>query len=543
MTVTDAKPEDAPALAAPGLSSPLVLPRAAPSGLPGVLGTSDHKTVGRLYLGCSLVSLVAFLIITTVVSAEGVDASGLGPLAANSYFQTETLSHVGLFFLGLIPALLGLALFVVPLQVGSATVAFPRAAAASFWGWLLGGGVLIGAYLADGGPVGGNDEAEVLFLVSWVMVIAALAVGFVCVITTVATARAPGMTLLRVPAFSWAMLVACSLWLFNLAALVGNLIIVYVDTDNAAVLYGDGANRWAQLSWIFAQPAVLSFALPVLGIVGDAVPVAARLRQGRHGVVLGAIGAFGVLTFGAYAQTAFNPDLVHQALFVVGSVVLVLPLLVLLGIWADTIRRGRIRLNAAVLLGVVGLLTLIAAALAAGAYAIEPLDLAYTRWGAGVEKLSVAATICGVGAGLFYWGPKIWGHRVAEPLGRLLVPLLLAGGALFGVGDLIAGANGQRPTPAGGVSEVVERGAEIGALLSSVGAGLLALGVALMVLAMLPAMLRRSPRADADPWGGHTLEWTTVSPPPFGNFNGPVMAVTSPAPLLDAREAAAKENV
>ncbi len=535
MTVTDAKPEDVTALTGDGSSLPAT-PSGPPRGLLGVLATADHKTVGRLYLGVSLVTLGAALVLSTLVASEGIDAAGAGPFDSRSYFQAETLSHVGLFFLGLIPALLGLAMFVVPLQVGSPTIAFPRAAAASFWGWLLGGGLLIGSYLADGGPLGGNHEAELLFLLSWVMVIASLALGCICVIATVTTARANGMTLLRVPAFSWAMLVAATIWLLNLSALLGNLIIVYVDADNAAVLYGAGPNRWLQLSWIFAQPAVLSFAIPLLGVVAEAVPVAARLRVTRHPVVLITIGAFGALTFGAYAQTAFNPDLVHQALFVVASVIVGVPLLALLGGLADTLRRGRPRPTAALVVGLVGMVTLLEAALAAGLYAIEPLNLAYTMWGHGVEKLVVAAALCGVGAGLFHWGPKIWGHQLPGALAAPLALVLFGGGGLYALGDIIAGANGQRPLPARGITETVADGAELGAGLSTAGGVLLVLAVAMMALAALPAALRRTPRADADPWGGHTLEWTTSSPPPFGNFNGPLAPVASPTPLLDARE-------
>ena len=94
-------------------------------------------------------------------------------------------------------------------------------------------------------------------------------------------------------------------------SLLANLVIVYIDTTHAEVLYGQSANRWGQLTWIFAQPAVLGFALPLLGVLGDAAHVAARTRPARYGVSLGAIGAAGALTFGAYAQTIFNPDLVH----------------------------------------------------------------------------------------------------------------------------------------------------------------------------------------------------------------------------------------
>jgi heme/copper-type cytochrome/quinol oxidase subunit 1 len=540
MTVTESKPEEVAPDEGVTPAHP-ALPPAPPRGLAGILGTADHKTVGRLYLGVSLVLLIVFLGMSTLIAAEGIDASTLGPLTENTFFQVWTLSQVGVFFLGLIPALLGLALCVVPLQVGASTIAFPRAAAASFWGWLLGGGVLVGAYLANGGPIGGTDDAVKLFLVAWAMVLGSLALAAVCVIATVITGRTAGMSLMRVPVFSWSMLVSASVWLFHCAALLGNLLLVFVDTANDQVLYGLPEYRWGQLSWILGQPAVLGFAIPLLGVLMDATIVSARVRPARYGVILGAVGAAAALTFGAYAQTAFNPDLVRQPMFVLQSLVLLLPLLAFLGGVADTLKRGRPRPTSAMLVGVAGLLLLLGATAAGALYAIEPLNLSFTVWEAGVTKAAAAATLCAVAAGVFHWGSKIWGHRVAEPLGKLVFLVLLGGGALFAAGDLIAGANGQLAPSVDGTVETIADGAEFGALLSAVGGGLLVLGTLLVVLAVLPAVLRTGPKADADPWGGQTLEWTTSSPPPFGNFRGPIPEVTSSSPLLDMHEAAAKE--
>jgi heme/copper-type cytochrome/quinol oxidase subunit 1 len=540
MTITESKPEEAPAIAAaapvdPALPSP-------PSGLAGIFGTADHKTVGRLYIGFSLLLGVGALVLALLIGIEGADMGSLDVLASDTFFQVFTLSHISLVFMAVLPGFLGLALYVVPLQLGAATVAFPRAAAASFWGWLVGRGLVVAAYLMNGGPAGGDLDGVLLSFTGWAVAIGALLVGTVCVVVTVATVRPPGMTLLRVPAFSWSMFVAGSLWLLNLTALLGNLVIVYVDTDHGQVLYGLPGNMWPQLSWIFAQPAVLSFAIPVLGIVGDIVPVMARRRQDRYPVTFGAIGAFGALSFGAYAQTVFNPKLVEEATYVVTSVVVVLPVLLLFAGWGDTIRRGKLRLSSAFLLAEISLLVLLGAVAAAAAYAIEPLNLTNTQWGPGVMKLVLSASIIAFAAGLFYWGGKVWGHRVAEPLGKLVALVLLGGAVLFGGADLISGAIGQLPPPPNGTPAVVEDGAEAMSLLSGIGAGLLAIGVVLVILAVLPAALRRGRRAPADPWDGFTLEWATASPPPFGNFVGPVAEVTSPTPLLDQREAAAATN-
>ena len=226
----------------------------------------------------------------------------------------------------------------------------------------------------------------------------------------------------------------------------------------------------------------------------------------------------------------------------VASIVVVLPLLGVLAGVGDTVRRGRPRPTSGFVLGMVALLLTLAAAAAAALDGIEPLDLAFTTWGSAVEKLVVAAGLGGIAAGLFHWGSKMWGHRVAEPLGKLVTLLVLGGGALYAAGDLIAGANGQVPAAPTGVVETVQDGAELGAVLSTIGGALLVLGGLLVVLAVLPAVLRRGPQADPDPWGGQTLEWTTSSPPPIGNFVGPIPEVVSPSPLFDIKQATAAEH-
>ena len=217
--------------------------------------------------------------------------------------------------------------------------------------------------------------------------------------------------------------------------------------------------------------------------------------------MLGAIGAFGVLTFGAYAQTVFNPRLVEEATFVVGSVALVLPVLALFAGWADTLRRGRPRLSSAFILGEVSLLVLLGAAAAAAAYAIEPFNLTNTQWGVGVGKLALSAAIVAVGAAVFYWGGKIWGYRVAEPLGKLVALVFLGGAVLYGGADLVSGAIGQLPAPPNGNPAVVEDGAEAMSLLSAIGAGLLLIGIVLVILAALPAALRRGRSRGGRPLG------------------------------------------
>jgi heme/copper-type cytochrome/quinol oxidase subunit 1 len=515
----------------------LVAEPAPPTGLGGLIGTADHKVIGRLYLVCSLVFLGAALVLSTLVGLEGIDLSKLDLLSTNTYFQVFTLSFVGLVFLGVLPAFIGLAIHIVPLQVGSPSIAFPRAAAASFWGWLFGSGLLIAGWAINGGPGGGRLEGVLLSFAAWGLVILSLCTAAVCLATTVVSLRTEGMGLLRVPAFAWSMLVASVLWLITLPVLGANLLLIFVDTDHGRIVFGQPLAVWPELRWIFLQPAVFALAVPVLGIAAEIVAVMARRPAKAHAATLVSIGVFGAFAFGPWAQVAFNPRLVHQATYIIFSFAVILPVLIAFGGLADTLRRGRPRPAGALGLAMLAVVALLAATLAAALHSISALDLQPTTWGDGITKLVIGSALLAITAGVFYWSPKMWGRLPTEALAKLLVLVVAGGATLFAGGELLAGGLGQLPAWPSGVPEVVKNAGEVGSTLSAIGAIILIFGVILVLLALLPLMAGKGRAAGADPWDGHTLEWAAASPPPFENFEGPVPVVGSAVPLLDARRA------
>ena len=177
-------------------------------------------------------------------------------------------------FAGLIPLFLGVALVVVPLQVGSRAIAFPRAAALGFWAWLTGVVLWASAYGINGGPGGARPSGVDLWALAFILLIAGLLLASVCVITTVFTLRAPGMRLTRVPLFSWGMVVAASSGCSRLPVLAAVLLIIYVDHHNAGIFLGNNASgaTFCQILWAFRQPQIYAFAAPVLGIPATSSP-------------------------------------------------------------------------------------------------------------------------------------------------------------------------------------------------------------------------------------------------------------------------------
>jgi cytochrome c oxidase subunit I len=504
--------------------------------------TGDHKTIGRLYIAFSLIFLLVALVMGVLVGFERSDLSGIDLLGAvDTYFQAWTLWKVGLIVLAVVPLFVGLAIAIVPLQVGSPAIAFPRAAATSLWGWLVGGLIFSISIAVDGGlgalPEGGVDhDAAALTILGLTLVLISLLLASVCIATTVISLRPAGMYLDRVPLFSWSSLVASVLWLLLLPVAVANLVIAYVDFRNAQPL-GYGNQVALQIGWMLRPPTVFAFVIPALGILGDIVPVVAKVRQNLYAVLLGAIALFGLLSFGAFVQIA---NIEEQFVYIVMSFLLLLPVLMFLGGIADTMRRGGKNIGlppTALLCALLGTLVVFAGASMAAIRAISAFDLAGVVQTSAADAAFDAALLGGLCAGLggvAWWSSKLVGRSFSE-LGRPLA-LLLAGGAFIAaVPELIAGFRDQ---PSGFVVTVdgLKDGVELSNTISAIGLVLVTLG-ALGFIGLLLKSLTGGAAAAADPVDGHTLEWTTASPPPIGNFAEAVATVRSERPLLDAKEA------
>lgn len=497
-----------------------------------VLGSGDHKTLGRFYIGFALLFGVVAWALQGLVT---LDAAGTDVLGADTISQVFTLGRLSAVLLFAMPLLIGIATLLVPLQVGAATIAFPRAAAAAFWTWLLGSALLLVAYAVNGGVAGGRPRAVDLAYLAVGVTTVALLLATVCVVTTVVTLRAPGMYLDRVPMFSWGMFVAGSIWLLTLPVFLANVLLIYVDYHfGRPTDFGVGLNQWPQLTWLFEQPQLFAFAIPALGAIGDIVTTSAGVRQGNRGFMLAAIGAFGALSFGAFAQPYFNEDVWEQVLFVVVGVLLIVPVLLLVSGWATTMMKGKPKVTAGSIGALLGALLMILAAVGSALYVIRPLrlqpgdrlDLPLANvYQTGLLGLVAGAVVVVAVAALHFWCPKITGRMANDGLGKLLALMGFGGAVLVGLPLCVLGFANRWD----GLADA----ADALHLVSTAGAALLAATVLLTGVNLLAAS--RGPRAADDPWGGQTLEWATASPPPTGNF-GELPLVESPEPLLDAKE-------
>lgn len=507
-------------------------PRSAPSAIERLIGTGDHLSIGRSFI-------VASLVFGTVSAAGlalfGIDAATGNDVLGSAAASVQASSSLGLVLAGVLPLLLGLGIYVVPLQVGSPSIAFPRAAALALWSWVVGAGIFGVSVCIKGGIAGTDTDASRLGNLAAGVMMAALGLAAVTVVTTVVTHRPLGMGLSKVPFFSWSMLIAAPIWIVSLGAGLGGVVLGQVSQLNAP---GLALNYTTEVAWLWRAPAVYLLAIPVLGIAADIAAKAAGRRIVHYGMVQGAIAAYGVLSFGAWAQTARS---MNNIVFIGWVIVAAVPVLALFGALADTMRRGRPQASAAALSIPLSLLLLLGGILAAALEALDTtgkgtlfgFDVAFLE-PAQLFFLASAALVGAIGA-LAFWSDKLWGETKESSLKAGVTATFLGGGLLatvIGLQGVLLADNGS------GLSDELLGGA------MAAGGALLALGVLSALGAALGAARAGADGPSQPDATGLTLEWATASPPAPGNFTEPLPPVTSPYPLLDLRDGgdAGEEN-
>jgi len=529
------------------------------AGLAAWTSTTDHKRIGRIYLGFGMVGLLATSVLGTLLGLERADSGEL--IDASSLLQVFQAHRVGLVFAALIPLTLGLAIAVVPLQLGARQIAFPRVALTGCYAW-LGGLVLTLAALGRNGGMGGGDTNAVdLFLAGHGLMIIGLLASAGCLATSVLTTRAPGMTMRRVPLFAWSALISSLGMLLALPVLFGAIILLFVDHRiGVQANFGgsEGIGDW--IGWAFSVPAIVVYAIPAVGVAAELMPVTFKARQPMRGVIFAGIALVGVTALSATTQqfvhdisldsdqsfATFFDDLLP---FLIFAGLPVLGLLIVMGLGGLTAKTGlassRPRPTAAFVFAMLGVNIVMLGVVANALQAITDLDLydpvgnALTSFEEGATLLVVYGAALSVLGGVVFWAPKLWGRTLPE---KAVLPLVLpglGGAVLAGVSLCIAGLLGQ----AGGIAvndaqvQVLldldyDSTAELWNILALAGHALMALTVLGFAGLMLKAFTGAGETAAANPYGGHTIEWSASSPAPETNFDY-VPTVASATPQFD----------
>lgn len=501
--------------------------------------STDHKKIGRLYAVTGLVAAIAVAVVGALLGLERTDdASNI--LDGGALLQLFQLHRIGLVFAMAIPVTLGVAIAIAPMQVGARAMAFPRLALTGFYAWLGGITLTIVALGANGGIGGGDAQMVDMFLAGLGLTVLGLLASAASMATTVLTTRAPGVTLRRVPFMAWSALVQSVALLVALPVMFGAIVLLFVDTRNAGLTFGgpDAIGDWVSMFW--SQPMTYVYALPALGLLAETLPVAFRRRHPLRQVVFAGLGLAAIGAFAGVAQQQrFGVDFSAEGSEVVQHAVVALffyglPLLGALVVLAGGAivakpdgERTTPSISAGLVFGIAATLMILAGAAGSLLAAVDDLDLAGTVFEeAAAVYVTYGALLGGLGA-LVFWAPKLWGITVAD---RKVLPLA-------GLGLLATVAASLPHYIAGFTDQPAAAGIYDGDGASTVLNGIVLVGHGLMALTVLAtlgaiASSRSDDTVDANPVGGHTLEWTIASPAPADNFAA-MPTVASAEPELD----------
>lgn len=555
MTTIDTRPDAVPAAGgettdrASGASASFFVGAAA------WVTTTDHKRIGRLYVGFGLLLLLATSALGLLLGLERADDAN-DVLDANALLQAFQAYRIGLVLGVLAPLGLGLAVAATPLQLGARSIAFPRLALTGFYTWLGGMALTLVALGRNGGAGGGEPQAVDMYLAGLGLTVLGLAATAGCIATSVLTTRAPGMTMRRVPLFAWSSLIGALGLLLMLPVVFAVVVLLFVDLRLGLGAEGgnfggsEGIGVW--LSWPFSVPAAIVYSLPAIGVAAELMPVAFKSRQMLRGVAFAAMALVGVTALATTTQQyvmdvefdttgeAFLRGAVPFAIFA-GLPLLGVTLTLLLGLGNARGGEGRPSISAPFVFSFLGLLMVGAGIAGYALLGIADLELLdpVTVLEEGATIYVAYGTALAVMGGVVFWAPKLWGRLVPDKQVLPLALLGVVGTVLASLPLYVAGFLDQAggiPASDADVAMLLSidqvDGGSIWNVLSLVGHGVMALTVLAFVGLLLKVLTGSGEQAEPNPYGAHTIEWSTTSPAPADNYEH-VPTVTSPEPLFD----------
>ncbi|GAA3389227.1 cytochrome c oxidase subunit I [Streptomyces roseoviridis] len=499
------------------------------------LTTTDHKKIGHLYLITSFVFFLLGGLLALVIRAE-LARPGLQIVSAEQYNQAFTLHGTVMLLLFATPTFAGFANAIMPLQIGSPDVAFPRLNMFSYWLFLFGGliafaGIFTTQGTADFGwtaytPLSGGERTPYVGGDMWIMGLAlggfGTILGAVNFITTIICMRAPGMTMFRMPIFTWNVLLTSVLVLLAFPVLAAALFALEADRQFGAHVYdpaNGGALLWQHLFWFFGHPEVYIIALPFFGIVSEIFPVFSRKPLfGYIGLVAATIAIAG-LSVTVWAHHMFATGAVLLPFFSFMTFLIAVPTGVKFFNWIGTMWKGSLSFETPMLWSIGFLVTFLFGGLTGIILASPPMDFHVTDTYfvvAHFHYVVFGTVVFAMFAGFYFWWPKMTGTMLDERLGKIHFWSLFVG---FHGTFLVQHWLGAEGMPRRYADYLHADGFTALNTVSSIGAFLLGMST-LPFFYNVWKTAKTAPRVTVDdPWGfGRSLEWATSCPPPRHNF-------------------------
>jgi cytochrome c oxidase subunit I len=525
-------------------------------GIVSWLTTTDHKQIGVLYLVTTFAFFVIAGVMALVMRTE-LAQPGIQVVDRQTYSELFTIHGTVMLFLFAAPFGLGLGNYLVPLQIGAPDMAFPRLNALSYWMFLAGGLVIFSGFGANGGaanvgwtgypplselrwsPSTGVD----LWIIGLTLAGIATIMTAVNLVTTIVLYRAPGMTMWRMPIFTWEILITCVLILMAFPSLTAGFSLLLIDRLAGGHVFdptgGGDPVLYQHLFWFLGHPEVYIIILPVFGIISEIIPVFSRKPIfGYVGLVLASLAIAGY-SMSVWAHHMFTTGAVSNPFFAATSMLIAVPTGIKFFNWIGTMWGGRIRFGVPMLFALGFLLNFLIGGVTGVMLASPPIDYqAHDTYFlvAHFHYTLMGGAAFGIFAALYFWWPKVTGFLMKESLGRLAFVFLFVGfNATFWPQFLL----GERGMPRRVIDYPSSTGWGTLNLVSTIGAFVIALGVATFLLDVVVSLRRRDPAGD-DPWGGFSLEWSTTSPPPEHNFDR-LPRIRNERPTLELTQPSAQE--
>ncbi|WP_205510512.1 cytochrome c oxidase subunit I [Paenibacillus elgii] len=501
------------------------------------LTTVDHKKIGILYL---IAGGIFFLM--GGIEAILIRIQLLYPdqkiFFGDTFNQLTTMHGTTMIFLAAMPVIFCFMNAIVPLQIGARDVAFPFVNALGFWLFFFGGLLLNTSWFLGGAPAAGwtaypplagiIDPTGVFKGVDFYVLglqIAGLGtlIGGINFLVTIINMRAPGMTYMRMPMFTWAAFITSLLILFAFPAITVGLVELMFDRIFSGAFFdvakGGNPVLWEHLFWIFGHPEVYILILPAFGIISDIVSTFSKKRLFGYSSMVFATALIGFLGFMVWAHHMFTTGIgpVGDAIFGVATMAIAVPTGVKIFNWLFTLWGGQIRFTTANIFATAFIPTFVMGGVTGVMLAVPAADFQYHDTYfvvAHFHYVIVGGLVLALFAASYYWWPKMFGRMLNETLGKIHFWTFFIGFHMTFFPQHFLGLMGM---PRRVFTYQPGVGLEQGNFISTIGAFLMGIGTIVFLINCFSS-LRKPITAPADPWDGRTLEWTIPSPPPEYNF-------------------------
>ena len=504
--------------------------------------TVDHKKIGIMYGAVAM-----FFFIVGGIEALLIRLQLAGPdgkiLDASTYNQMFTMHATTMVFLFVMPMASAFANYFIPLQIGARDVAFPRINAFGLWcivaggimvnlAWFLGGAADGGwfMYAPNSGPLFSPSHGVDFWVIGLQIAGIASLTGAINLIVTVLNMRAPGMSLMKMPIFTWLSTVVQFLLLFAIPVITVALFLLNFQRTFDATFFDVKAGAdpllWQHMFWIFGHPEVYVLILPSFGIISEVLPVFSKKPLFGYPFVVFSGAAIGLVGWGVWAHHMFASGLgpVSVAVFSIATMAIAIPTGVKIINWTMTLWGGKIRYTVAMHYAIALIVLFTIGGLSGVTHSVAPSDTQQTDTYyivAHFHYVLFGGAIFGLFAGFYYWWPKIFGKMLNETIGKFSFWLMFFGMNLtFGPMHMI-GLQGQpRRMYVWTENRAGEGFFNIGFwnMVASIGSFVLAFGI-LMFLINIYYTWRKGPVSPLDPWDARSLEWMTTNPPKEHNFD------------------------